>query len=97
VNADNLVISLIGSGKIKLAGKTKQLRATIQGSSDLDAAGLKADDISITADTAGTVAVAAVRTAKIKASGAGNVEIIGAPACTVSALGAGTVRCGRQR
>lgn len=97
VDADNLVIGLLGSGKIQLAGKAKQLRATIQGSGDLDAAGLKADDAQINADTAGHVEMAVVRTAKIRALGPGNVDIVGSPTCTVDARGAGIVKCGRQK
>lgn len=94
VDSDNLLVGLVGSGRITLAGKTKQLRATVQGSGDLDGRGLSADDAQITADTAGSVAIRAVRTAKVNARGLGDVEIIGSPACTVEALGAGTVTCG---
>lgn len=96
VDADNLVVGLLGSGRIMLAGRTKQLRAAVQGSGDLDAAGLKADDAIINADTAGTIKLAAVRTAKVRAGGTGDVEISGTPSCTIDGLGAGTVRCGRQ-
>ena len=94
---DNLVVGLVGSGKVTLAGKAKQFRATVQGSAGLDAAGLRANDANVVADTAGLVAVGASRTARVKATGSGNVEIIGAPACTVEALGAGIVSCGSQR
>jgi Putative auto-transporter adhesin, head GIN domain len=94
VDADNLLVGLVGSGRITLSGKAKQLRATVQGSGDFDGRGLSADDAQVTADTAGSVAVRAVRTAKVNARGLGDVEIIGTPACTVEALGAGTVTCG---
>jgi Putative auto-transporter adhesin, head GIN domain len=95
VEADNLLVGLVGSGRMILAGKAKQLRATVQGSGDLDGRGLSADDLQLNADTAGTVAVRAVRTAKVNARGLGDVEILGTPACTVEALGAGNVTCGR--
>ncbi len=94
VDADNLLAGLTGSGRISLAGKAKQLRATVQGSGDFDGRGLSADDVQLTADTAGSVAVRAVRTAKVTARGLGEVEILGSPACTVEALGAGQVICG---
>lgn len=94
VDADNLLVGLVGSGRITLAGKAKQLRGAFQGSGDFDGRGLSADDAQITADTAGSVAVRAVRTAKVNARGLGDVEILGSPACTVEALGAGTVTCG---
>jgi len=96
VDADTLLLGLIGSGRISAAGAAKQVRATIQGSGDLDAASLAADDLVLNAETAGTVAIAARRTAKVKAAGSGNVEVSGAAACTVTATGAGRVRCGRS-
>ena len=95
VDADNLTIGLLGSGKISLAGRAKQLRATIQGSGDLAAAGLRADDVVLTADTAGAIAVGAVRSAKVRATGQGEVEILGSPACTVQGLSGSQVKCGR--
>jgi hypothetical protein len=94
VQSDTLVVGLLGGGRITLAGRTKQLKATIQGSGDLDAPSLSADDARIASDTAGNVAVAVTRTAKVTATGPGDVEIIGNPACTVEAKGSGQVRCG---
>lgn len=97
VEADNLIVGLLGGGRITLAGRTKQLRATVQGSGDLAAAGLSADDAQIASDTAGNVAVAVARTAKVIATGAGDVEILGTPTCTVQAKGSGQVNCGPAR
>lgn len=95
VEADNLVIGLLGSGRIAVAGKAKQLRATVQGSGDFDGRALRADDAQINADTAGSVAVGVVRTARVTAAGPGEVDVIGSPACTLSGPAAGQVRCGR--
>jgi len=97
VDADLLAITLTGSGKIGLAGKARQVRATIQGSGDLDGVGLRADDVDIGADTAGTIALTAVRTAKIRSNGSGEVAISGTPACTITGLAAGNVRCGARQ
>lgn len=94
IEADNLVVGLLGGGRITLAGRARQLRATLQGSGDLAAAGLTADDAQIASDTAGSVAVAVARTAKVTATGPGDVEILGSPTCTVQAKGSGQVRCG---
>jgi hypothetical protein len=94
VDADLLAIILTGSGKIALAGKARQVRASVQGSGDLDGASLRADDIDIGADTAGTIAITAVRSAKVRANGSGEVAISGSPACTITGLAAGNVRCG---
>jgi hypothetical protein len=97
VAADNLVVGLLGSGGITLAGRAKQLKATIQGSGDLAAAGLVADDAQIAAATAGNVAVAVTRTVRLNASGSGDVEISGAATCTVEGESSGNIRCGRAR
>jgi Putative auto-transporter adhesin, head GIN domain len=97
VEADNLIVGLLGGGRITLAGRTRQLRATVQGSGDLAAAGLSSDDAQIASDTAGNVAVAVARTAKVTATGAGDVEIIGSPTCTIEAKGSGRVTCGGAR
>ncbi|HEX8668349.1 MAG TPA: head GIN domain-containing protein [Allosphingosinicella sp.] len=94
VEADTLIVGLLGSGTITAGGKAKTLRATVQGSGDFDGRGLRGDDLQLTADTAGTVAVGAVRTAKVNAAGAGEVEILGNPACTLSGPAAASVRCG---
>lgn len=97
VESDNLLVGLLGGGRIALAGRTKQLRATVQGSGDLAASGLRADDAQITSDTAGNVAVAVARTAKVTATGPGDVEIIGSPTCNLEAKGSGQILCGRAR
>jgi hypothetical protein len=97
IDADSLIVGLLGGGRIIVAGRAKQLKATIQGSGDLAASGLSADDAQIASDTAGTVAVAVTRTARITATGPGDVEIIGSPSCTVEAKGSGQVRCGTAR
>lgn len=94
VDADLLAVILTGSGKIGLAGKARQVRASVEGSGDLEAAGLRADDVDIGANTVGAIAITAVRTAKVRANGSGETLISGSPACTVSGLAAGNVRCG---
>jgi hypothetical protein len=97
LEADTLFLGLVGSGAIRASGTARQVRATIQGSGDLVAADLVADDLTLTAETAGRVAITARRSAKVRAGGSGDVEIGGSPACTVTALGAGRVRCGAGR
>lgn len=94
LETDNLNVGLVGSGHLALAGHAKQMRATISGSGDLDAQALKADDLQLSTDTAGTITIGSARSAKVTARGPGDVTIGGTPACTVDAQGAGSVRCG---
>jgi hypothetical protein len=95
LDADNLFVDLLGSGRITLNGHAKQMHANAKGSGDVIAAGLTADDVQLGADTAGTVTLGNARSAKIVATGAGDVTIGGTPACTVDNKGSGRVRCGR--
>jgi hypothetical protein len=94
LDADQLIVGLVGAGRIGLAGHVKQLRAIVQGSGDLDAQSLKTEDVQLTADTAGTITIGSARSAKVNATGLGDVFIGGAPACTVEDRGSGRVRCG---
>jgi hypothetical protein len=94
VETDNLVADIIGSGRISLAGKTKALRANIQGAGDLDAAGLTAGEAQLISETAGTVVLHALRSAQVRASGLGDVTVTGKPACIVNGASANRVRCG---
>ena len=94
VEADNLFVGLMGSGKIELAGKTKEFVATIQGTGNLEASDLTAEEAKINADTAGEISVGVRRDAEIIATGHGDTTIIGNPACNVKSQGAGRVTCG---
>lgn len=95
VEADNLTLGAIGAGRIVAAGTARQLKVSVQGAAELAAPGLVADDLVVSAETTGDIALAARRTAKVRSGGAGRIAISGTPDCTVTNLGAGTVRCGR--
>jgi len=97
LEADVVSVGLIGGGTIALGGRAKTLRATVQGSGDLDAGALSVEDAELNADTAGAIQLAVRRAAKVRATGAGDVVISGKPACTVTATGAGQVRCGAAK
>ncbi|HEX8192779.1 MAG TPA: DUF2807 domain-containing protein [Allosphingosinicella sp.] len=94
VQADTLTIGLLGSGRIEVAGRAAQLRASVHGWAELDASALTAQGANISTDTAGRVSATVVREARVNATGIGEVDIAGAAACTVSGLSAGQVRCG---
>ena len=94
VDADNLVVDLLGSGEIKVGGHAKQLHVTAKGSGNVIGAGLTAEDVQLAADTGGNVTIGSARSARIVATGPGDVTVGGTPACTVDNKGAGRVRCG---
>lgn len=96
LSADVVTLGLVGSGRAELGGRAEQLRATVHGTADLDAARLVAEAATITTDSAGRIAVGVSARATVVANGLGQVEVLGSPACTVSGLTASEVRCGRR-
>ncbi|MBB5684150.1 head GIN domain-containing protein [Sphingobium boeckii] len=94
VETDRLDLGLAGSGNLTLAGATKALTAIVRGAATIDGAGLIANDLTVTSESAGNVTLGAKLSAKVVSSGAGGVAIGGKPACTVNALGSGEVVCG---
>lgn len=94
VAADNLAVSLMGSGRLDVAGTAIQLRIVSQGTGDIAASGLRAENGTVNTNSSGAVSVEVVRAATVTADGLGEVEILGRPACTVRGLGASQVRCG---
>lgn len=93
VAADNLSLGLLGSGRLEISGIARALRADFQGTGDVEASRLIAQNATLTTTTAGTVALTVNGPATIGANGLGNVTILGRPACTVTGPGAGQVRC----
>lgn len=95
VEADILNVALLGSGSVSVAGKAKSLRAAVQGSGNLQAKDLGADDAVIGADTAGQIDVAVRRAVTVTSTGQGDTRILGNPSCTVRQTGSGQVYCGK--
>ncbi|HEX8583695.1 MAG TPA: head GIN domain-containing protein [Allosphingosinicella sp.] len=95
VEADTLGLALVGSGTLQMGGKAKIVRATISGTGDFDGEALQTDDLELSASTSGSVAITAIRKARVTALGRGDVEVLGTPACTVTGPAAGQVRCGK--
>jgi len=97
VEADNLSLGLAGSGRLEVGGRAETMTADVQGTGDLDASTLAAEDVSITTTTTGTVAARAADSANVNALGLGEVTILGRPACTVRGPNAELVRCGSDQ
>ena len=82
------------TGQMRVAGKTKSVRAEVHGSGDLAAAGLSAADAQVFADTAGSIQLEATRSATVTSTATGDIDISGPAACTVKELGTSRIRCG---
>jgi hypothetical protein len=94
VAADALSLGLLGAGALEVAGTAKTLRGQFQGTGSVAAANLAADAATITANTAGNVALQVNGRAEIIAYGLGTVTVGGRPACVLTGPGASQVSCG---
>jgi hypothetical protein len=97
VTADELRLGLAGAGRLEVAGTAEDLTADVQGTGDLDGAGLRADRATITAVTTGRVALEVSDAVTVTALGIGEVEISGRAACIVRGANAGLVSCASGR
>ena len=93
VAADNLSLGLAGSGRLEIAGTAEILNADIQGTGDVEASQLRADQATIIAGTTGEVTLQVERVATVNAYGLGNVTVAGGADCTIRGPSADLVRC----
>lgn len=93
VAADNLSLGLLGSGRLEVSGLARSLRADFQGTGDVEAPRLIAQNATVTTTTAGTIAVTVNGPVTVNANGLGAVNIFGRAVCTVAGPGADQVRC----
>ena len=94
VAADALSLGLLGAGTLELSGTAKTLRGQFQGTGSVAAATLVAGAATITANTAGSIALQVNGRAEVVAYGLGTVAVTGRPACVLSGPGAAQVSCG---
>lgn len=94
VAADNVSLGLLGSGRLEVAGTARALVADVQGTGDVEASRLLAQNARLNTTTIGTVALNVNGPVTVNANGLGSVAVTGRPVCTVRGPGAGQVRCG---
>ncbi|MEG8021032.1 GIN domain-containing protein [Sphingomonas aerolata] len=93
--ADQLNATVIGTGRMTLAGRSARARLTVSGPGLIDATALAVDDLVVMQDGVGETRASARRTAQVTNGGAGSVTVAGTAACTVRAAATGPVICGR--
>ena len=94
LDADALSLTLLGSGTLDVAGAARSLAGTFQGTGDLAAPGLVANNARISSTTSGAIALTVNGPAAIVNNGLGNIRILGRAVCTISGSAADQVRCG---
>lgn len=96
VRADDLVVSLNGTGAISLAGAAARARMRTYGAGSIDAAALTAGEANLTSDGSGGISVNVRYTARASALGSGAISITGKPECFLRGPGpmtcTGTIR-----
>lgn len=91
IKADDLIVSLTGTGVITLAGTAARVRMRNYGAGSIDAAALTAGDANLTSESAGTIRIDARYTARATALGSGGISITGKPECILR--GPGPMEC----
>jgi hypothetical protein len=91
VAADQLNVTVEGSGNVKLGGETKRLTALVRGVSSLDAKALGTPNAAISVDGTATVDADVSDTARVDGWGAATVRLTGRPSCTVKVSGSTSV------
>ena len=91
VDIDQFKLALAGSGDTRLAGKAGKFTAIVRGAASLDASGLIAKDLALTAMGPATIKAFASGDAKVAAGGTSTVTLTGSPSCTVKAIGSASV------
>lgn len=96
IEADQLFVTLIGSGDIALAGKAAKVNLNTSGPGTIAAAPLVASDLVLRLDGNGETHATALYTANVTTTGMGAATVYGKPACTVKAVAGGPISCGQQ-
>ena len=91
IRADELYVTHIGLGAMKLGGAAKTVRAQGALTASIDAANLLADEATLLWQSQNALTIGVRYTAQISASGQGAVMILGKPFCKIR--GSAPVTC----
>lgn len=91
VDAQDISLTLAGSGTIAIAGTAMRARVRLYGSSSLDAAALTTADAQLVSGSSGELAMTVRYNARISTTSSGVVRVLGDAKCAV--IGQGPVEC----
>lgn len=94
VDADDVVVTVIGNGNVTLAGRAARARFSTNGGGTIAATALDAGDVLALMDGAGETRASARYTADLTNRGLGLITISGSPKCTVRGQSTGPIQCG---
>lgn len=90
-SVDQLHVSVVGTASARIAGQAAKMTAVIRGISTLDASGLSANDATLGADGAATIAANVSDSVTLDATGPATVRLSGGPSCTLRVSGSASV------
>lgn len=93
IDAEQVAATLIGPGRLTLAGRAVRARITVNGPGEVAAQALQLDELLLQSSGAGPGRYRVRYAADIAASGSGSVTVEGAPRCRTR--GTATIRCGQ--
>ncbi len=93
-SVERLALYVSGGGRLTIAGKAHYVRASVNGSGMLEAAGLDAHEATVSNDGPGSMALSVHGPVKVVSTGSGDTSIDGKPICSVTRRGTGAVKCG---
>jgi hypothetical protein len=96
IEADQLFVTLLGSGDVALSGKAAKVNLNTSGPGTIAAAPLAAGDLILRLDGNGETHATALYTADVTTTGIGAATVYGKPACIVKAVAGGPISCGQQ-
>ena len=94
VDADDVVVTVIGNGNVTLAGRAARARYSTNGGGTIAATALDAGEVLAVMDGAGETRASARYTADLTNRGLGLIAISGSPKCTVRGQSTGPIQCG---
>lgn len=92
LQADQVFLSIAGSGDVVATGRASELQASIAGSGDVKALGLATNEAKISISGSGDAQVQVAQKLKVSIAGSGDVRYLGSPEVSSSVAGSGSVR-----
>lgn len=96
VDAQDVVVTLIGNGSVALSGKALHARLLTNGNGSIAASDLVVGDLFVRLDGPGSTAANARFTADLTTTGIGSIAVSGNAKCRAKAPAGGPVSCGSQ-
>jgi hypothetical protein len=91
IEADRLVLTLSGAGRVKTSGKVNELEINVTGAGSYDGADMKSERIDVNLSGAGSATVWVTEFLDVNISGLGNVRYYGEPEIRKTVTGLGTL------